>query len=381
MSLARKATPAASAASWTVLTKACRALGDRVRHRLSASSASTPRKRRKATAAIRCSNSTSPGRRCVPKDGGKAGLDRLGGTGRRARAPMGGTGAPAPAEHLAPPGPGRVAPRGRRRAISGLTKIWPADAACSICVVRVAAGPAMISSRWRVPTWNSCTVPEWSPTDIRSCTRPNDIGTCVAARSAARISTAARRSLLGVVLAVEQEEQGVPAELEERPAPFERDLEHGAEHAVQDVGQLLDADPTTEGQALRERGEARRCRRSRGCRRARASGPPVRRCPTRTRPEARTGRGVSERPVACPIEVRAPPLRPPSAGPAGGPRVRPWNEPRSGRTGIQVSRYCLGAMMFGAWGNRDHDESIRIIHTALDAGHQLHRHRRRLLRR
>src|SRR5581483_6104931 len=39
-----------------------------------------------------------------------------------------------------------------------------------------------------------------------------------------------------------------------------------------------------------------------------------------------------------------------------------------GRTGIQVSRYCLGAMMFGAWGNRDHDDCIRIIHRALDHG-------------
>ena len=39
-----------------------------------------------------------------------------------------------------------------------------------------------------------------------------------------------------------------------------------------------------------------------------------------------------------------------------------------GRTGIQVSRHCLGAMMFGAWGNRDHDDCIRIIHAALDAG-------------
>jgi aryl-alcohol dehydrogenase-like predicted oxidoreductase len=39
-----------------------------------------------------------------------------------------------------------------------------------------------------------------------------------------------------------------------------------------------------------------------------------------------------------------------------------------GRTGIQVSPLCLGAMMFGAWGNPDHDESIRIIHRALDAG-------------
>ncbi|MEY2431149.1 MAG: hypothetical protein QOC92_874 [Acidimicrobiaceae bacterium] len=39
-----------------------------------------------------------------------------------------------------------------------------------------------------------------------------------------------------------------------------------------------------------------------------------------------------------------------------------------GRTGIQVSRYCLGAMMFGAWGNKDHDDCVRIIHHALDNG-------------
>jgi aryl-alcohol dehydrogenase-like predicted oxidoreductase len=39
-----------------------------------------------------------------------------------------------------------------------------------------------------------------------------------------------------------------------------------------------------------------------------------------------------------------------------------------GRTGVSVSKLCLGAMMFGAWGEPDHDESIRIIHTALDAG-------------
>ncbi|MFN8036402.1 MAG: aldo/keto reductase [Acidimicrobiia bacterium] len=41
---------------------------------------------------------------------------------------------------------------------------------------------------------------------------------------------------------------------------------------------------------------------------------------------------------------------------------------RLGRTGVHVSELCLGAMMFGQWGNPDHDESIRIIHTALDAG-------------
>jgi aryl-alcohol dehydrogenase-like predicted oxidoreductase len=39
-----------------------------------------------------------------------------------------------------------------------------------------------------------------------------------------------------------------------------------------------------------------------------------------------------------------------------------------GPTGVQVAPFCLGAMMFGAWGNPDHDESVRIIHRALDAG-------------
>jgi aryl-alcohol dehydrogenase-like predicted oxidoreductase len=39
-----------------------------------------------------------------------------------------------------------------------------------------------------------------------------------------------------------------------------------------------------------------------------------------------------------------------------------------GRTGVKVSPLCLGAMMFGAWGNTDHEDSARIIHRALDEG-------------
>jgi aryl-alcohol dehydrogenase-like predicted oxidoreductase len=39
-----------------------------------------------------------------------------------------------------------------------------------------------------------------------------------------------------------------------------------------------------------------------------------------------------------------------------------------GRTGVQVSPLCLGAVMFGPWGNDDRADSIRIIHRALDAG-------------
>src|SRR4051812_33096443 len=39
-----------------------------------------------------------------------------------------------------------------------------------------------------------------------------------------------------------------------------------------------------------------------------------------------------------------------------------------GRTGVKVSPLCLGAMMFGAWGNTGHEDSVRIVHAALDAG-------------
>ncbi|HEY8042800.1 MAG TPA: aldo/keto reductase [Streptosporangiaceae bacterium] len=39
-----------------------------------------------------------------------------------------------------------------------------------------------------------------------------------------------------------------------------------------------------------------------------------------------------------------------------------------GQTGVRVSPLCLGAMMFGAWGNPDHGDSVAIINRALDAG-------------
>jgi aryl-alcohol dehydrogenase-like predicted oxidoreductase len=39
-----------------------------------------------------------------------------------------------------------------------------------------------------------------------------------------------------------------------------------------------------------------------------------------------------------------------------------------GNTGVKVSELCLGAMMFGGMGNRDHDDCVSIIQRALDAG-------------
>ncbi|MEW2130942.1 aldo/keto reductase [Streptomyces sp. NPDC005435] len=39
-----------------------------------------------------------------------------------------------------------------------------------------------------------------------------------------------------------------------------------------------------------------------------------------------------------------------------------------GRTGISVGKFALGTLRLGAWGNMDHDDAARLIHTALDAG-------------
>ena len=49
-----------------------------------------------------------------------------------------------------------------------------------------------------------------------------------------------------------------------------------------------------------------------------------------------------------------------------------------GDTGISVSEFALGAMMFGAMGNPDHDESVRIIHACPRRRNQRRRHRRRV---
>jgi aryl-alcohol dehydrogenase-like predicted oxidoreductase len=45
-----------------------------------------------------------------------------------------------------------------------------------------------------------------------------------------------------------------------------------------------------------------------------------------------------------------------------------FEQRKLGSTGVSVSPLCLGAMMFGAWGNTDHEDSVRIVHRALDAG-------------
>src|SRR4051794_5419695 len=73
-----------------------------------------------------------------------------------------------------------------------------------------------------------------------------------------------------------------------------------------------------------------------------------------------------------PTPAASPPPSPPpltdAAAGRPGSSVSAMEHRTLGRTGMYVSPLCLGAMMFGDWGNKDHDESVRIIHRALDAG-------------
>jgi aryl-alcohol dehydrogenase-like predicted oxidoreductase len=50
------------------------------------------------------------------------------------------------------------------------------------------------------------------------------------------------------------------------------------------------------------------------------------------------------------------------------PSISPMQQRTLARTGVHVTPLCLGAMMFGAWGEPDHDTGVAIIHRALDAG-------------
>ena len=63
--------------------------------------------------------------------------------------------------------------------------------------------------------------------------------------------------LLGVVRPAEQEQQRVAAELQQLATPGGGDPQHRAEHPVEGLDNLLGADPTTPGELLGERREAR----------------------------------------------------------------------------------------------------------------------------
>jgi hypothetical protein len=81
------------------------------------------------------------------------------------------------------------------------------------------------------------------------------------AEGATHLHRRARRAH-GVALALEQEEERVPAELEQHPVALPGALDHGTEHAAQGLDQLLPARTAPLGESLSERREARDVRKA-----------------------------------------------------------------------------------------------------------------------
>ena len=189
-SVASRLIDSGASASSTRLTVRCSASA-RTSGPGPASRASVPENLMNAMLAIRCSGSGMPGSRYSPSSMGNR--PRI-----RSRSTSGSTNSSPGAECAArrrssssPSSRGRTASGAMRAAVAALTTISPASAAFSASAVDVAPGPRMSSSRVGEPTRNRWMSPEWSPTDIFSESRPTEVGTAAAWRSAVRISTAA----------------------------------------------------------------------------------------------------------------------------------------------------------------------------------------------
>ena len=126
-----------------------------------------------------------------------------------------------------------------RAAVAGDTAISPAPASFSIRVTSVAPGPATISSRCDVPTRKRCTSPLCMPCDMRSGDLPGrGLERAERAQPAAQAEGRAGGAL-HVIVAVEEQQQRVAAELEEAAGVAVRLREQRAERAAEDVDELL----------------------------------------------------------------------------------------------------------------------------------------------
>ena len=94
------------------------------------------------------------------------------------------------------------------------------------------------------------------PTDIRSGTVPTEVGIVAASRSAAAHLDRRAGGLPGVVVAPEQQQEGITAELDEGARPLVGQREHGGEDAVEDLGELLGTDAAPAGEPLGQVREA-----------------------------------------------------------------------------------------------------------------------------
>ena len=227
-SVASRVTPSASSASSTAVTSACSTLG-RAPRALLARTVSVPENRTNAMVATRCSGSGGPGARYSPRAAGNRvaiRCPRPAGTGCRAAGR--GVRPPAPQQQRAVvaragaaggqpgrggradddlPGVGGLLGEGRRSARRG----------------RAPAARGWASRRGRARCHRRA-----RPTDIDSEKRPADVGTAAAARSEARISTAASQACSGWSSPRKRKSRASPPNLSSSPPRVAAMREHRA---------------------------------------------------------------------------------------------------------------------------------------------------------
>ncbi len=218
MSVPTKQRSRSSTASCVMRTSASRASTAPIPSR--STSASVPSKWMNATVALRCSGSRIPAKSPSRTASGMHSSTMAGSTSGEGSSGSDETPAGARASSLPAPSGGPSTRSGRAAAASALARISPALAVFSISTVRVAAGPATMSSLFELPTTKKWYVPVCMPTDMRSRTVPPAVVSIVpTSRRVRRIHTAERAARSRCPSPENQSSRASPPNFS-RPPPF-----------------------------------------------------------------------------------------------------------------------------------------------------------------
>ena len=254
MSVSRNVTPCSSATRCAPVTSSSSTAATRSAPD-SASRASTPPKCTKAIEACRCSDSARPSattRRIGPGTHAARSTPSSGGSGSIPALAPGASFSSRPSSLGSP----RIA-SGSVAAVSSLTRISPASAPDSIATVRVTPGPGQQQLPVRLADEEEV-VRVGVDADVHLQLDRPDRGLRLSElleRRAHPVGGVAGPG--GMVLAREEEQQRVAAELEQPAAEGVGDVEQALEGAVHHLGDLLGAELALLGEPLVQRGEAR----------------------------------------------------------------------------------------------------------------------------
>ncbi len=115
---------------------------------------------------------------------------------------------------------------GSKAAVAPVTRISPGRATFSAPIVPSTTGPATTSSRVVPPTRNSSIGPLWRPTDIDSRSRPTDVGMVAGATQLVAHRSGRACGPMGVIVTVEEEQEGIAAELQQLAPLLGATVEH-----------------------------------------------------------------------------------------------------------------------------------------------------------